>query len=273
MGYPNTTGMKAMDYRIVDPITDPPGIADGWASEALVRLAGGFLCYAPPPGAPQVAPPPSLAGGVITFGSFNNPPKLSDPAIETWAGLLQRVPAARLLLKGRPFGEEAARARMQARFAEHGIGPERLVLAAWIAGTGSHLEAYGQVDIGLDPFPYNGTTTTCEALWMGVPVVTLLGERHVARVGASLLTRVGLQDLIAEDPERYIEIAAALAQDMARLTTLRQTLRPRIKACPLGDGGQFTPTLEAALRQMWRRWCAGEPAAAFDVPASAASPC
>jgi predicted O-linked N-acetylglucosamine transferase (SPINDLY family) len=267
MGYPNTTGMAAMDYRLVDPITDPPGIAEAWASEALVRLQGGFLCYAPPPEAPEVAPPPSLASGAITFGSFNNPPKLSDPTIETWAGVLRRVPTARLLLKGRPFIDSAARALMQARFAGHGIGPERLILLGWTAGVGSHLEAYGQIDIGLDPFPYNGTTTTCEALWMGVPVVTLLGERHVARVGASLLSRVGLQDLIAEDPGQYIEIAAGLAQDSARLASLRQGLRHRVKARSLGDGLQFTPTLEAALRQMWRRWCAGEPAMTFDVPA------
>ena len=267
MGYPNTTGLAAMDYRLVDPITDPQGVSDGWASEALVRLEGGFLCYEPPGDAPPVTAPPSLASGAITFGSFNNPTKLSDQTVETWASVLGRVAGSRLLLKGKPFGDEGARSLLQARFAAHGIDPERLILKSLIGSVGSHLETYGQVDIALDPFPYNGTTTTCEALWMGVPVVSLIGERHAGRVGASLLARAGSEELIAGHQGRYVEIAAGLAADPARLADLRKTLRARLPASSLCDAAGFTASLEAALRQMWRRWCAGQSAVPINVPA------
>ena len=270
LGYPNTTGMGAMDYRIVDPITDPPGLADSWSQEKLVRLEGGFLCYGPPADAPEISAPPCLVAGSVTFGSFNNPPKLSDPTIAAWSRLLEAVPDSRLLLKGRPFADARARALLETRFAAHGIGPERLMLKAWIDTTGGHLGAYAQVDIALDPFPYNGTTTTCEALLMGVPVVTLMGDRHAGRVGTSLLTRVGLEQMIAPDEAAYVEIAARLAADPARLADLRQALRPRLLASSLCDGKRFTPALETAYRRMWKRWCAGEPAAALDIEAAAA---
>ena len=258
LGYPDTTGLEAMDYRLVDAITDPPGEADGLASEKLVRLEDGFLCYSAPADAPDVVPPPSPVSGVVTFGSFNNPAKLSDEAVATWAALLARLPTSRLMLKGKPFADAGARARLEARFAAHGIAADRLSLRAVIPETSHHLGAYGLVDIGLDPFPYNGATTTCEALWMGVPVVTLVGDRHAARVGASLLTHVGLEELIASDAAEYVEIAAALAQDPARLAALRQSLRPRLQASPLTDAPAFTRKVQAAFRTMWRTWCEEE---------------
>ncbi len=265
LGYPDTTGLPAMDYRIVDPVTDPPGIAEAWSSEALVRLEGGFLCYGPPAGAPVVEPPPSLAGAAPTFGSFNNPAKLSEATLDAWAALLKAVPAACLVLKASSFTDAEARRLMTERFTGRGIDPARLDLRSYLDDGAEHLAAYGAVDVALDPFPYNGTTTTCEALWMGVPVVTLSGDRHAGRVGVSLLSRVGLAALIADTPDRYVEIAASLIADTARLADLRQSLRERLRASPLCVAPAFAHAFETGLRRMWRRWCDGEAPAALSI--------
>jgi protein O-GlcNAc transferase len=254
LGYPNTTGLEAMDYRLVDAVTDPEGEADTFASERLVRLPEGFLCYGARGDAPAPGQPPCLTTGVVTFGSFNNPAKLSGATLDLWARLLARLPTARLLLKGKPFAEAATRAIYLDRLAERGVAADRIELVGWLPER-EHLALYDRVDIALDPFPYNGTTTTCEALWMGVPVVTLRGDRHAARVGASLLTQIGLSDLIADSPEAYMEIAVALAGDLARLADLRRSLRPRMAASPLCDAPAFARKVEAAYRTMWRRWC------------------
>ena len=211
LGYPNTTGLEAIDYRLVDAVTDPVGEADAWASETLVRLEGGFLCYGALKDAPEPTVPPCLKTGTVTFGSFNNPAKVSAATFDAWATLLSRLPQARLLLKGKPFADAATRALFLARLGERGVAAERVELVAWLPDTAAHLALYHRVDIALDPFPYNGTTTTCEALWMGVPVVTLRGDRHAGRVGASLLSQIGLTDLIANSVEEYVEIALALA--------------------------------------------------------------
>ena len=255
LGFPGTTGLAAMDYRVVDAITDPEGEAADWTSESLVRLPHGFLCFDPPREAPDVASPPCL-DGPLTFGSFNNPAKLSLATLSAWADLMRRVPESRLLLKGLPFGDEMARALLLERLQSRGVTADRVTLHARIADPGGHLGLYRQIDIALDPFPYNGTTTTCEALWMGVPVVTLEGTRHSGRVGASLLTRLGLQELIAADLDDYVRIAADLATDRERLSELRRSLRPRMSASPLCNGPAFTRDLEAAFRSMWRNWCA-----------------
>ena len=254
LGFPGTTGLAAMDYRVVDAITDPEGRTADWTSESLIRLPHGFLCFDPPREAPDVASPPCL-DGLLTFGSFNNPAKLSLATLNAWADLMRRLPESRLLLKGLPFGDEAARALLLERLESRGVTADRITLLAWAPDRGGHLGLYGKIDVALDPFPYNGTTTTCEALWMGVPVVTLEGTRHSGRVGASLLTRLGLQELIAADTESYIRIAADLAADRERLSKLRQSLRPRMSASPLCDGPAFTRDLEAAFRSMWRNWC------------------
>jgi predicted O-linked N-acetylglucosamine transferase (SPINDLY family) len=252
LGYPNSTGLSAIDFRLVDGVTDPQGAADALASEKLVRLEGGFLCYGPPHDAPEIVPRPSLAGAAVTFGSFNNPAKLSAATIEVWAALLGRLPLARLLLKGASFADASSCDLFRARFASHGIDAARLILRSLAPDTASHLASYGEVDVALDPFPYNGTTTTCEALWMGVPVVTLRGERHAGRVGASLLTRVGLDALIAGDEAHYIDIAAGLAADTLRLAALSQSLRQRLQGSSLCDGVLFARRFEAALRHMWQ---------------------
>ncbi len=255
LGYPNSTGLSAIDYRIVDAETDPPGAADALASERLVRLPG-FLCYGGADDAPEPAPPPCLTAGTVTFGSFNNPAKLSSPTLDAWAALLDRLPHARLLLKGKPFADEGTRARYRERLAVRGIAPARVELVGWTQGNVPHLELYARVDIALDPFPYNGTTTTCEALWMGVPVVALRGARHGGRVGASLLARIGAEDWIAETAEDYVECAARLAADPAQLKALRQTLRARVAGSPLCDRAAFARAMEAAYRSMWQAWCA-----------------
>ena len=255
LGYPNTTGLDAIDYRLVDAVTDPIGEADAWASETLVRLEGGFLCYGGLQGAPEPAVPPCFETGTVTFGSFNNPTKVSAATFDAWARLLARLPQARLLLKGKPFADAATRALFLARLGERGVAAERVELVAWLPSRAAHLALYDRIDIALDPFPYNGTTTTCEALWMGVPVVTLRGDRHAGRVGASLLSQIGLTDLIADSVEEYVEIAVALAGDPERLDDLRRSLRPRLAASPLCDGQAFARKIEAAFRNMWQRWC------------------
>ena len=255
LGYPNTTGLEAIDYRLVDAVTDPAGEADAWASETLVRLEGGFHCYGGLKGAPEPGVPPCLAAGTVTFGSLNNPVKLSAATLDVWATLLSRLPQARLLLKGKPFSDPGTRALFLARLGKRGVAAERVELMVWLPGAAEHLEMYHQVDIALDPFPYNGTTTTCEALWMGVPVLTLRGDRHAGRVGASLLSQISLPDLIANSVEEYVEIAVALASEPARLMDLRRSLRPRIAASPLCDGRAFARKIEAAFRTMWQHWC------------------
>jgi protein O-GlcNAc transferase len=255
LGYPNTTGLAAMDYRLVDAVTDPEGEADAFASEALVRLPGGFLCYGARDDAPTPETSPCLETGFVTFGSFNNPSKLSAATLDVWARLLTRLPAARLLLKGKSFACAVTRTSFLERLRGCGVAKDRIELVAWLPDE-THLTLYNRVDIALDPFPYNGTTTTCEALWMGVPVVTLRGDRHAGRVGASLLTQVGSTDLVADSIEAYVETAVALASDPARLAGLRQSLRSRMAASPLCDAPAFARKVEAAYRTMWQRWCA-----------------
>ena len=264
LGYPNTTGLEAIDYRLVDAMTDPAGEADAWASETLVRLEGGFHCYSGLKGAPEPGVPPCLSAGTVTFGSFNNPAKVSAATFDAWAKLLCRLPQARLLLKGKPFADAGTRALFLARLGKRGVAAERVELMAWLPDAAAHLAVYHRVDIALDPFPYNGTTTTCEALWMGVPVVTLRGDRHAGRVGASLLSQIGLPDLIANSVEEYVEIAVALASDPARLMDLRRSLRARIAASPLCDGRAFARKIEAAFRTMWQHWCEAPMNAACD---------
>jgi len=255
LGYSNTTGLTSIDYRIVDGVTDPPGAADAVASETLLRLPGGFLCYRGANDAPQPSASPCLERGFVTFGSFNNPAKVSAATFDVWAQLLTRLPGARLLLKGKSFADAATAASFLSRLQERGVTAERVQLVAWLPDSRAHLSLYEQIDIALDPFPYNGTTTTCEALWMGVPVVTLRGDRHSARVGASLLTQAGCTDWIADSIDDYVDAALALAADPQTLSELRGTLRPRLAASSLCDGDAFARKMETALRTMWRHWC------------------
>jgi predicted O-linked N-acetylglucosamine transferase (SPINDLY family) len=257
LGYPHTTGLSAMDYRLVDAITDPPGEADRRASETLIRLEDGFLCFEPPTAAPRPCAPPCLASNYVTFGSFNNPAKLSPDALESWARLLKRTPNSRLLLKGRGFAEETTRQAFLTRFAAHGGDAARVILAGQLERLTDHLASYERIDIALDTFPYNGATTTCEAMWMGVPLVTILGSAHAGRVGASLLATVGLPELVAPSVEAYIDTAAALATDPGRLSSVRESLRERMAGSTLCDAPRFARKLETTYRELWRRLRAG----------------
>jgi predicted O-linked N-acetylglucosamine transferase (SPINDLY family) len=258
LGYPNTTGLAAIDYRLVDEITDPSNGADAVAAERLIRLANGFLCYGAPAGAPPPAPNPHETKGAITFGSFNNPAKLSSPLLDSWSELLRCVPNSQLLLKGKTFTDTGGQDIFLQRLDAHGIDRSRVTLLGRTPGIQEHLALYAQVDIALDSFPYNGTTTTCEALWMGVPVIALRGDRHAARVGASILTRLGLTELVADSVQAYVELAAKLASNHEALRTLRQTLRRRMAESVLCDAPGFARNVEAVFRQMWQAFCAAQ---------------
>jgi protein O-GlcNAc transferase len=255
LGFPGTTGLETMDYRLTDAWADPEGDGDQWYTEQLVRLDGGFLCYTPPEDTPDVAAAPVLDTGRITFGSFNNLSKVTPDAVHLWARILDAVPHSRLLLKTKALADPGAQKRIKGLFQEQGISDDRLELLAMVPDTRGHLGVYDRIDIALDTFPYNGTTTTVEALWMGVPTVTFSGNRHAARVGASLLHMVGLEELIAASPEEYVERAVALAKDPAKMSDLRSGMRDRLRASRLLDADAFTKTLEDAYRQMWRTWC------------------
>jgi predicted O-linked N-acetylglucosamine transferase (SPINDLY family) len=251
LGYPNTTGLTVMDYRLTDDITDPPGSSEHLHSEELVRLPRGFLSYQPLPTCPEVRERPDVAG--VTFASFNELLKITPTMIAAWCEILERSPGSRLLIKGTTLADEGTRARVAQRFIDKGIGEDRLELIGRTPTLESHLELYNRVDVGLDTFPYNGTTTTCEALWMGVPVVSLTGFVHAARVGKSILSAVGLDDLTTDDIEAYVEGAVALAADAERRRVLRRTLRDRMSSSTLMDSARFTRDLETAFRDMWKR--------------------
>lgn len=259
LGYANTTGLAAFDARLVDAVTDPPGVADALATEPLVRLPRGFLCFKPPADAPDVTPAPALRNGFVTFGSFNGLAKVTPEAIRLWAAILREVPGSRLLFKDRGVECPDTVAALVARFAADGVAADRLDFVGWLPGRNGHLACYTGIDMALDSFPYNGTITSCDTLWMGVPFVTLRGDRHGARVGASLLTQAGLADLVADDLEGYRDIAVRLAAEPDRLAALRLGMRDRLLASPLCDAGGFTRDLEGVYRDLWGRWCASRP--------------
>ena len=261
LGYPQTTGMRAMDYRLSDAVTEPPGEADELSAEAVVRLPRGFHCFGrpgeDPPGdgcegdPPEIGPPPAAANGYVTFGSFNTVQKMPPDLVRAWAAILRATPGSRLLLKSYP--DDVIGRRFRDLFEAEGVEPARVEFLRTTLSRTEHLRLYHRMDIALDPFPYNGTTTTCEALWMGVPVVTLCGDRHAARVGASLLTRMDLEDWITHDEEAYVEQAAGRAGDLPGLSRLRHTLRGRMRNSPLCDAAGFARDLEGAFHEMWQR--------------------
>jgi len=254
LGYPNTTGLTRMDYRLTDDLADPLH-QSAWHSEELFRLPHGFLCYQPGQNAPSISLPPSLSKGYITFGSFNSQSKVHNDVIRLWSQVMQQVPGSKMYLKSRPLADAGIRNRIWREFESHGIERLRVDLSGQIAATDQHLNMYNQIDIALDTFPYNGTTTTCESLWMGVPVVTLKGNTHASRVGVSLLTRIGLPELIGETPADYIRIARDLSQDRRKLLDLRWTSRQRMINSDLCNKQLITTDIETAYRSMWRRWC------------------
>ena len=259
LGYPNTTGVRAMDYRFTDGLADPVADADRFATEKLVRFAPTAWAYAPPADSPAVSPSPCLSRGHVTFGCFNTPAKITDSTLAVWAQILAAVPGSRLCLKGAGLDQPALRQRYAAHFEQCGVNGSRLDFLERTPDTRSHLACYNGIDIALDTAPYNGTTTTCESLWMGVPVVTLAGDRHMARVGASLLTACGHPEWIATTQMEYFARAVALAESPAQLGRLRAGLRGELQAGPLldhvGQAGRFG----TALRDCWRVWCRAQP--------------
>ena len=257
LGYPNTTGLFEMDYRITDNLADPPGISDDFCSEKIVRLDHGFLCYQPVKDAPEPSALPALSNGFVTFGSFNNLAKTTQKVIELWAKILLAVPNSRLIMKYKSLADNDTREEVLEIFKSAGIDNayERIELLGFTPTLSEHLKMYNRIDLALDTFPYNGTTTTCEALWMGVPVITLAGENHSARVGVSILSQVNLFEAITGDREEYLKTAVDLAMDTNRLAKLRSGLRNIVSRSPLTDGALFLRSLEAAYQKMWERWC------------------
>ncbi|AWK86954.1 tetratricopeptide repeat protein [Azospirillum thermophilum] len=262
-GYVGTTGLPAMDYLISDSRQSPEG-ADGWAIEGIVRMPDAYVPWGPPDDAPDVAPLPMLERGFPTFGSFNALPKLNAEVAALWGRVLAAVPGSRLLLRTPGLDDPAQQVRTLALFESAGADPGRLD----VRGGAPHREflaGYGEIDVALDPFPYSGGLTTLEALWMGVPVVTLGGDRFCARHSVTHLTSARLAPLAVEGPDAYVAMAAALVSDPASLSALRGTMRDRLRSSPALDGVRFTRALEAAYGVMWQRFAAGAGRASFSL--------
>ena len=258
LGYPGTTGLSRIDYLITDDRLDPPGKTERLHTETLVRLPECFSCYAPTSGEPEVSPPPALHRGYVTFGSFNYLPKMSAATVNLWSRVMTRVPGSKLLLKSDAVAPDDRLAQhVRSRFEARGVEGQRITLVPWKPGRGEHLATYGDVDVALDMVPYNGTTTTCEAVWMGVPVVTLAGTAHRSRVGGSLLNAMGLKELVAETEEQFVEIATRLASDVSRLASARGQLRGRMSRSRLADADAFVGDYERALQGMWETYRSG----------------
>jgi predicted O-linked N-acetylglucosamine transferase (SPINDLY family) len=252
LGYPGTTGVAAVDYRLTDAHSDPPGSESGY-SERLVRLPRCFCCYSPPTAIPIEPTPPSRIVGAVTFGSLHKLEKLNADVLDLWCELLHAVPDSRLLL-ARNTLRGATAEYWRGEFLRRGVERTRLLIAAPEPVAMGHMRLYGQIDVALDPFPWGGHTTACEALWMGVPTVTMLGQRYAGRMVASVLRTVGLPELIAETGAEYVRIAATLAADESRRGDMRASLRQQMLASPLCDGKGFVRDLEATYRQLWQRW-------------------
>lgn len=250
-----TTGLKSVDVRITDAHVDPPGIADAYYTERLVRLETGYASQHVPEEAPSVSPLPARRNGYPTFGCVNQVPKMSLPTIALWGRILTALPGSKLILKAYNLTDPWIQSLMRDRFADVGVAPDRVDFVGAIADIAGHYRAVGEVDIALDPFPFNGGKSTCDALWMGVPVVTLAGSSLMGRIGASLLTRAGLPELVARDEDAYLQIALDLGRDLGRLEDMRQGMRARLVKSALFDGERHTRELEGAYRRLWREWC------------------
>ncbi|MHC1696598.1 MAG: tetratricopeptide repeat protein [Geobacteraceae bacterium] len=254
-GYVGTTGLSAMDYLISDPRETPEG-TDHWYRESVLRLPDCYVCYAPPEYAPPVGPLPARKNGFITFGCFNNLAKINQPVMDLWIRLLQKIPNARLVLATKALGDSTVSSHFRQIFAGGGVA-ERVGFSGRVPHP-ELLARYGEIDLALDPFPYSGGLTTLEGLWMGVPALTLGGDRFASRHSLSHLTAAGLPEFIVADQPAYLAKAVSLTHDLAHLESIRSGLRERMKSSPLCDARRFTRNLEEAYRSMWRRWCEGQ---------------
>ena len=252
LSYPGSTGLTAMDYRLTDPYLEPAGCAEErFYVERSIRLPETFWCYRPPFDIPLVTNLPAARASHITFGCLNDFGKVSQPALMAWLRLLQLLPESRLLLSAK---RGSHRDQVHQLFAANGVSPERLRFVDRL-GMIDYFRIYDDIDVALDPFPHCGGTTTCDALWMGVPVVSLIGRTAAGRGGWSILSNAGLPELAAKDTSDYVQRALALANDLPRLSDLRATLRSRLRESPLMDANRFTRHVEAAYRSMWQAWC------------------
>jgi len=250
LAYCSTTGLKAIDWRLSDAHLDPPGV-EHFYSEKTLRLPGSYWCYEQPADAPPISPPPSLRNGYVTFGSLNNFAKISQPAIDTWISILERVPNSRLILHAH---EGSHRQRLRDLLASQSIDPNRLEFVGFYS-MGGYLSQYSRIDVALDPFPYGGGHTTFDALWMGVPVVSLAGRTGVGRGGVSILSNLGKPQWIADSIDSYIDIATDLARDIDERTTIRNQMRGWMVQSSLMDAVSHARDIESAFRFAWRAWC------------------
>ncbi|MFT3858873.1 MAG: tetratricopeptide repeat protein [Aquabacterium sp.] len=256
LGFLGSNGLAAMDGRITDDAVDPDGGTDaGAAGEPALRLPRPYLCYEPPETVPDVMPPPMLQRGYATFGSFNSLAKLSDACVANWAAVLQAIPGSRLMVKSKALKDEGMQAALRARLSAQGIASDRVILEGWRPHTASHLQAYGDVDVALDSSPFNGVTTTCEASWMGVPVVSLVGRSPAERQGLTLLTALGRPELAVHSRAELVAACQALIADPQKLAEDRLSARARMQASPLMNGPDFAVAMESAYRQAWQQWC------------------
>jgi len=255
LGYPNTSGVPAIDYRITDAVADPPGEPRRYTEE-LIRLPHSFCCFTPPLPAPEVSPLPALATGRVTFGSLHNLAKVNVQVLDLWSQVLRALPNSRLLIiRDTLHGSMADFIRGE--FARRGLSSDRVELRHELPG-GQHLPVYDEIDVALDVFPWSGHTTSCESLWMGVPMLTLYGDRHAGRLVSSVMSAVGLPGWIARTPHQFVEIAASQTRDLAHLAKLRRGLREQMVESPLCDGAAFARDLESLYREIWCKWCRSE---------------
>ncbi len=254
LGYPATTGMDAVDYRITDGYAEPPGMTEHLNAETLWRLPEIFCCYAAHENSPAgIDHPPFEDNGYITFGCFNNFAKVTDPVLETWARIMAQVPESRLLLEITGIDSPQFRAATEARLLRSGLPLDRIILEP--RKRSNQFVLYNRIDIALDPFPCTGGTTSMDTMWMGVPFVTMAGDHFVSRMGVTILTNAGMPELIARNVDEYVDLATNLALDRDRLRGLRHNLRDRVASSPLMNQKSFARNMEAAYREMWRKWC------------------
>ncbi len=260
LGYPGTTGLTTIDYRITDAQADPPGETETFHTEQLHRLDQAFLCYRAPAQAPPVGESCAGRDQCVTFGSFNYLAKLAPSTLRLWARILSAVAGSKLLIKSPVLVDSGVRKRFWEMAAQHGIAGDRLNLLGYERSVRGHFEQYSRVDIALDPIAYNGTTTTWGKMWMGVPVISLAGRTHASRVGVSLLTHARKSEWIAKDQDEYVALASGLAADSESRKQIRHTLREQLQSSPLMDETAFASSMERAYRKMWNAWCATSPA-------------
>jgi predicted O-linked N-acetylglucosamine transferase (SPINDLY family) len=252
-GEPTGTGLETMDYLFADPVLVPKD----WRSELTEQVIDlpCFVCHWTPEPLPPVGPPPAIANGYVTFGSFNRPQKISSPVLSLWSAILRAVPSSKLVIKHGALKGTAQESRIRRVLAQESVASDRVAIIGQ-TDHAAHLAGYHAVDVALDPFPHGGGMTTMEALAMGVPVITCPGETISSRLAAACLSATGLHDFIAGDRDRYVELAVRTAVDLPMLTALRATLQDRLSRTPMGNGNAYREAVEAAYRDIWRRWCA-----------------